>query len=181
MKGHDGVLIGIVESLDEDYGRVYISYPHLAYTPSSPARIAAPMAGKSRGIFFRPEKGDEVLVACEHGDLRRPYVLGALWSKADPPPDTDGSRTDNNQRVIVSRSGHKVIFDDTRGGEKITIVDQAGKRSIVLDGSSIQIKAEVGDVSVEAKGNLALKAGGNLTVEAKQVAIKADLVEIDNT
>lgn len=33
-----------------------------------------------------PEVDDEVLVAFAHGDLRSPYVGGALWNAKDDPP-----------------------------------------------------------------------------------------------
>ena len=49
------------------------------------ARVATMMAGRNRGTWFMPEAGDEVLVAFERGDLRVPYVIGALWNaKARP-------------------------------------------------------------------------------------------------
>ena len=51
------------------------------------ARIVAPMAGGGRGAVFLPEVGDEVLVAFDRDDIRYPYVLGALWSKTDKPPE----------------------------------------------------------------------------------------------
>jgi Type VI secretion system/phage-baseplate injector OB domain len=38
------------------------------------------------GIFFLPDIDDEVLVAFEHGDLRRPVVVGSLWDSEDCPP-----------------------------------------------------------------------------------------------
>ena len=63
-------------------------------------RLATPMGGKDRGLFFRPEVDDEVLVAFEHGDPRRPYVLGALWSKVDPPPADDGKRRRQQLAVL---------------------------------------------------------------------------------
>ena len=38
------------------------------------------MAGPDMGFYALPEKGDQVLVAFEQGDLSQPYVLGSLWT-----------------------------------------------------------------------------------------------------
>ena len=52
-----------------------------------------------------------MLVAFEHGDIRFPYVLGALWNGKDKSPETnqDGK---NNIRVLKSRSGHVIRLND---------------------------------------------------------------------
>ena len=78
----NGIVIGLVTDLadPENLGRVRARYPYLGDEISDWARLVTPMAGKDRGVFFRPEVGDEVLVAFELGDVRRPYVLGSLWS-----------------------------------------------------------------------------------------------------
>ncbi len=56
------------------------------------ARLATMMGGNNRGSWFIPDKDDEVLVAFEGGNPRRPYVVGALWNgKDDPPERMDGS------------------------------------------------------------------------------------------
>jgi uncharacterized protein involved in type VI secretion and phage assembly len=168
--GTNGIVIGVVSDLDdpEGIGRVRVTYPHLNDAPSDWARLVTPMAGADRGVFFRPEVEDEVLIAFEHGDPRRPYVLGSLWSKTDTPPADDGATTDNNWRFIKSRSGHVVRLDDTQGSERIEIVDKDGARKIVIDasGQKIQIVCDRGDVEVTA-------SGGTVRVDAKTVSIKS--------
>lgn len=168
MVTQPGVVIGVVDDLDDPEGlaRVRVTFPHLADEPSNWARLALPMAGPGRGTFFRPEKGDEVLVACEHGDIRQPYVVGALWSKTDQPPDQTGAAADNNVRVIVSRSGHRITLDDTSGSERIQIADHNGKQTVVLDGSSITVQADSGQVTIKASGDVSISAGGNLNLTA---------------
>ena len=37
--------------------------------------------------FFLPEVNDEVLVAFEHGDVSRPFVVGSLWDEAARPDE----------------------------------------------------------------------------------------------
>jgi uncharacterized protein involved in type VI secretion and phage assembly len=177
-----GVVIGLVDDLDDPEGlsRVRVTFPHLADQPSNWARLALPMAGPGRGTFFRPEKGDEVLVACEHGDMRQPYIIGSLWSAADKPPGGTGAAADNNVRVLVSRSGHRITLDDTAGAERIEILDHSGKQAVVIDGSSITIRADAGKVTVTASGDVTVSAGGNLNLTATgTVAISGAQVTIN--
>ena len=56
-------------------GRVRVKFPGLSDSVTSDwAPCAAPMAGPDRGFYALPDKGDQVLVAFEHGDLSQPYV-----------------------------------------------------------------------------------------------------------
>src|SRR5689334_14892537 len=100
MQRENGVVIGIVADLDdpENLGRVRLKLPHLGGELTDWTRLATPMGGKGRGLFCRPEKDDEVLILYEHGDPRRSYVVGSLWSREDRPPDDDGRKVDNNWR-----------------------------------------------------------------------------------
>lgn len=137
-----GVTIATVTNTadPDELGRVKVSYPWLADDAESPwARVATPMAGGGRGIVFRPDAGDEVLVLFEHGDVRFPYIIGSLWNGTDAPPADRGADADNNVRMIQSRSGHKVILDDTDGSEKITVADSTGSHTIELSSDGIVI------------------------------------------
>ena len=54
MQRENGIVIAIVADLDdpEQLGRVRVRYPHLNDQLSDWARLATPMGGKSRGLFF---------------------------------------------------------------------------------------------------------------------------------
>ena len=170
----NGIVIGIVSTLDDDesIGRIKVKYPHLGNVESDWARLSAPFAGPKRGAFFRPEVGDEVLVAFEHNDPRRPYILGSLWSKEDVPPPDDGDKKANNWRFIRSRCGHIILLDDTPGGEKIELIDKDGQRRIVIDSASSPPKISVlsmgGDIEIKAPSGKVLIEADTVTVRANQ-------------
>ncbi len=162
-----GVFVGTVLSNQdrEDLGRVFVKLPELSDAEIGHwARLSVPMAGAGRGFYFVPEVNDEVLVAFEQGDITRPYILGSLWNGQDKPPaqNQDGK---NNLRLIRSRSGHEVRFDDKEGAEKIEIIDQSGDNKITIgkrgddqDSSAIAIQSNQ-DISIEAlKGTIKLNA-----------------------
>jgi uncharacterized protein involved in type VI secretion and phage assembly len=148
-------------------GRVKVSFPWLSENDESQwARIVAPMAGKERGMYFLPEVDDEVLVVFQHGDLRFPCVVGALWNGKDAPPakNDDGK---NNLRVIKSRSGHVITLNDEDGKETVEIVDKTGKNSLVFD-------AAKNTITIASEQDIELKAPkGKLKIEAKEVEIKS--------
>lgn len=188
----NGIIIGLVKDLEDpqNLGRIRVTYPYLGDQLSDWARLVTPMAGKDRGIFFRPEVGDEVLVAFELGDVRRPYILGSLWSAEDTPPPDDGNAKKNNWRFIKSRNGHIVKLDDTEGSEKIEIIGSDGARKIVFDiagkkievtcdSGNVEVSAPAGDVKVEAK-TVSIKASADMTLEATgTMTIKGSQVNIN--
>lgn len=157
-----GVVVGVVTNNQDpdDLGRVKVKLPWLSdLDETNWARIAAPMAGKQRGVYFLPEVDDEVLVAFDHGDVRFPYVLGALWNGNDAPPVTN-SDGKNNIRMIKSRSGHVIKLNDEDGNETIEITDKSQKNSIVIDTSKNTITVTTDkDITLSAsKGTIKLDA-----------------------
>ena len=165
-----GLLVGVVIDLDDPdrLGRVKVSYPELGEAHSDWASLVTLMAGKQRGSVFRPEKGDEVIVGFLQGDMRAPYVLGGVWSTPDPPPADDGHPTDNNWRFITSRSGHVIRFDDTKGAERIEVIDKDGRRRVVLDSANkkITVAADEGDVDVSAPAGTIRLSGRSIELHA---------------
>ena len=179
-----GVTAGIVTgNKDPDkMGRVKVKFPWLSEQNETDwIRMTVFMAGGERGSFFLPEVGDEVLVAFEHGDINRPYVIGALWNGTDGPPETnqDGQ---NNIRKIRSRSGHEIIFNDNKTSmqEKMEIKTKAGHQ-IVLDDSSGQEKIEITDKTSNNKITID-SVQNSINIECQmQLKIKANIAEIEGT
>lgn len=149
------------------------------------ARIASPMAGSGRGMFILPEIGDEVLVAFEHGDIHRPYVLGQLWNGKDKPPGTNskdnknpihGGSSEVNRRGFTTRIGHTMDFDDTDGKGKIMLktagghvlnLDDAGKCcDLTTTGNH---KVEVSDKTKSI--SITSTAGHNVEVDDKSNSV----------
>ena len=105
----------VTDNRDPDgLGRVRVRLAWQAQGSSHWARTAAPMSGSGYGAWFLPEVGDEVLVGAKGGDPALLYVLGMLWSGKAKPPETNADGK-NNLRLIESRSGHQLLFDDTEG------------------------------------------------------------------
>jgi uncharacterized protein involved in type VI secretion and phage assembly len=194
-----GVMVGIVtNNQDPDgMGRVKVRFPWLSDQDESHwARVAAPMAGKERGLYVLPEVDDEVLVAFEHGMAEFPYVLGALWNGKDKPPESN-SDGKNNMRTLKSRSGHIIRLDDTDGAEKIEIIDKSGKNSLVVNtkensititaDADITIKSSKGKLILSGKGveitstdAVKLEASKNMEIKAgPQMTIKGQMVQIN--
>lgn len=185
-----GVAVGIVTNNKdpENAGRVKVKFPTLTEDLESDwVRLAAPMAGADRGFFFVPEIDDEVVVAFEHGDFNRGYIIGVLWNGKDKPPLTAAEAVGGdgkvNKRIVKSRSGHTITLDDTSGAEKIEIIDKTKKNKIVIDSGPGTLTLETtGDVTVQStSGNVTVK-GTNITIEGKaKVELKAPQIEIAAT
>lgn len=178
----------------EGLGRIKIQYPWSSNTNESYwARIVTIMSGNGFGGFFLPEVGDEVLVAFLNGDVDSPVILGSLWNQNNLPPESN-SDGKNNIRVIKSRSGHEIrfddnddgssqkleiksskghliIFDDTAGSEKITLQDSAG--------GSIELDAVANKITIKSTAEIAMEAP-MITIQADSIlTLKGGLVKVN--
>jgi uncharacterized protein involved in type VI secretion and phage assembly len=164
-----GVVVGIVTNNQDpdNMARVRVKFPWLSDDDESWwARIAVPMGGSGRGTYFLPEVDDEVLVAFEHGDVRSPYVVGALWNGKDAPP-TNNSDGKNNIRLIHSRSGHLVRLDDTDGDEKIEVIDKTGGNKITIKSSDNSMKLEcTGKMTLHATAGMEITCDADIKIQA---------------
>ncbi|WP_083745508.1 type VI secretion system tip protein VgrG [Variovorax sp. KK3] len=128
------------------------------------ARVAAADAGDQRGLFFRPEIGDEVLLGFLDEDPRHPVVLGMLHSSAKAAPLRPSN--DNHQKGYTSRSGIALTFDD---GKKSLTLATPGGNTLVLDDDSggITISDRNGNKITMSSQGIAIESATALSLKAK--------------
>lgn len=165
-------------------GRVRVKLPWSPDTGSPGyeawARIATLFAGNKRGSWFIPDVDDEVLVAFEHGDPRRPYVLGGLWNGSDKPDESMDGGGRNYKKAIRSRNGVKITLDDQDGQESLKLETPGGQKITLKDGpGAVTIEDSNGNsVKLETSG-ITVTASAKVTVNASQVAVSAGMVTVD--
>ncbi|MFQ5434550.1 MAG: VgrG-related protein, partial [Anaerolineae bacterium] len=177
-----GVVTAVVTNTDDpqNWGRVKLKFPWMADDAESDwARVVAPGAGPEAGFAALPDVDDEVLVAFDHGDFSRPYVLGGMWNgqhKLPPAVEGAGSGEKPQVRTWQSRTGHLIVMHDnsdnkieitTAGGHTITMDDAGSKLEIATSGGlKITMDDNASKVAVESGSSVELKASGNMKLEA---------------
>lgn len=168
------LLVGIVTDNEdpEGWGRVKVKFPTLTEDHASNwARVVAIGAANARGFDCLPEINDEVLVAFEHGDIHRPYILGGVWNGKDAPPESVQQSVQDGKvrlRTFKTRAGHQIQFidDDPNSGIQIT----------TAGGQQIHLKDSEGSLQITATGNLSLNANGNVAIAAPTISLRAATV-----
>ena len=144
------------------------------------ARLAVLMAGNNRGTWFIPDVDDEVLVAFEAGDPRRPCVVGALWNGSDAPPETMDGAGNNERKTIRSRNGVRITLDDTGGRETLTLETPGGQRVTLQDGpGEIEIRDSNGNSVTLGTAGVTVTAAAKVKVEAGTVEVSAGMVTVN--
>lgn len=148
--------------------RVQIALPWLpGFLPW--ARLASPMGGLLRGMFFVPQVNDEVLVVFNQGDLREPYIVGSLWNTIDRPPSL--SPTDAvTQRKIRTPLGHELSFDEVT--QSVTLTSNTLSK-VTLDPLKSELSTPLGTVTIGTDGSVAIRAATRITLEAPVIELKA--------
>jgi uncharacterized protein involved in type VI secretion and phage assembly len=160
----------------EQQGRVKIVLPWAPGAGGSSysnwARMATFMGGNHRGSWFIPDVNDEVLVAFEGGDPRRPYVVGSLWNGVDAPPESMDSEGNNYRKLLRSRTRVTLTLDDQAGPEQMILETPGGQKLTLHDGTG-------GVVIEDSNGNsVQLEPGGITVTSAAKVTINASAVEV---
>lgn len=163
------------------------------------AKVAMPYMGRKWGHYFLPEKGDQVILVFEDGNIEKPYVIGCI------PRDKDQflkkSANEKNQiKQIQTRNGSRITFWDDEQEEgnkdKITIstandqhqmvFDNENKKITVMDkdkNCSVEMATESGRITLHAEQKLQITVGDSISIEMNgesgSIKIKADKVSVE--
>src|SRR3954447_4538101 len=196
------LVVGVVTNNNdpEQRGRVRVKYLSLSDSEESAwARVATPSTGNERGILMLPQVDEEVIVGFEHGDTRRPIVLGSTFNGKDKPgaelyQNRDGSLAVvskekihlHSKKDFEIKSDQNMIVEITQD-EKVKVSGNATHESTgnnkmkaqqftVEAGSSMTVKGI--SVTVEASASLTLK-GATVDIQASgPVNIKGALINL---
>lgn len=150
-------------------------------------RLATPHAGGGKGMHIIPEKGEEVIVCFEGGDVEKPFVVNSIYSGQ---AKSGGGDADNNIKSFASRSGNKISLDDKAGS--VTVVDKGGNE-LKIDGSgnisltaseSITLTSGQSSISLKKDGTISIKGNKTVEIEGTSDSVKVasmNKVEISGT
>ncbi len=179
-----GVYPAIVTDIvdPDELGRIQVKFPWLGEEGEGVrawATLVSPYAEDDQGFQMLPSVDTQVLVAFEAGDLRRPYIIGATWNGQEALPETPEAA--NNKRLIHTRAGSRLEFDDTDGAAKVTLSMQGGHKLVLDEGASeIELSHSNGCViKFTAGGQIEIQANATVEVTASAVNVHAPVANFD--
>jgi len=149
------------------------------------ATVVTPYADTDQGLRILPEIGSTVVVGFQAGYPDRPYVLGGTWNGVAPMPDEPTD--ENDLRVLRTRSGTRLEFDDTPGAVAVRLSvagpDGPMHRLTLDDGAgTITIESASGaTVTLTADGGVKVDATSTVDISAAMLTVDAEMSTFSGT
>ncbi|MEU6284008.1 phage baseplate assembly protein V [Streptomyces sp. NPDC047028] len=179
----NGVVCGIVtNNLDTGLpprGRVKLAFPWLSPDYESDwAPVVQAGAGPTSGLLWLPQVDDQVLVAFEFGDIRRPYVLGGVASDlaSEAMEAGLGAPAVESELGAVTRRG---MYSPS--GMNLTFTDVAAAPDTPPEMSEITLGSFEGAIGVtinQTDGTVSL-TGGAVSIEAAEFSFKGTRMDFE--
>ncbi|HUC68979.1 MAG TPA: type VI secretion system tip protein TssI/VgrG [Stellaceae bacterium] len=167
------------EEIDVDKeGRILVQfYWDRKKDSSRRIRVVQFWAGKTRGAWFCPRIGDEVLVQYEDGDPDRPICVGSVYNGENTVPTTlPDYKTHSGILTKSSKNSdgyHMFLFDDTAGSERVKLRSQKDLMFKALNNEQRDIlMSQTENIGQNETINVGMgpddlsKGGGNWTLNA---------------
>ncbi len=165
----NGLHIGKVVDFQDDpekQFRVRVNVPAIGDKAVVWARMATLYAGKDRGVFFWPEKDDEVLLGFLNDDPRQAIILGALPSGSNAPHMDLIPKKENNRKGIFLNNGTGLLFDD--GEKALVLVRTKNGNEISFDDENevISMEDQHGNEFLMSKDGIEITSVKDIKIDA---------------
>lgn len=173
----------VTDIVDTDrLSRIQVSFPWLGDGGANVrawATLLTPYADDNQGFVALPEVGTQVVVGFEAGDLHRPYVVGSCWNGREMMPVTPTKP--NDKRLIRTRAGSLLEFDDTQGAVKVTLSTSQGHKVVLDEGSQeLEVTHQGGStLTFTAAGQVQIRATATVEVTASALNVHAPTAVFD--
>lgn len=198
----------VADNKDPDHrGRLKLRIPSVLNNDKTDwAMPCLPFGGYEKmGFFMIPEIGSQVWVEFEEGDINSPIWTGTFWQQeTDVPPEV--KKDEPTTRLLQTRSGHFLQFEDEKNNEKIRLfhkadaelmMDSQGRISIKdASGNALALDAEMNEITIEdcngnrvvmnsrgtsvedASGNRIEMNMGGITIDSTRIVVRGDYVAL---
>jgi uncharacterized protein involved in type VI secretion and phage assembly len=183
----------LADVLDNDdpqgQGRIKVQFKWQcqANDPTEWLRVMSPNAGSgdtgaNRGFHVIPEKGDQVVVAFEEGNIARPVILGSVYHGKSG--DSKGFKN-SNTKGLTSRKGSALSFDDLnhalnlgtnasnfvniKNGQAL-VTAQAGNKVVIQSGASTITLDKEGNISIVGK-NISINGSETIDIQSPKITM----------
>lgn len=133
-----------------------------------------PYGGASeQGFFAIPEVNAGVWIEFEGGNLAYPVWVGTWWSSGERPESATPDK-----KVIKTKSGNKIVLDDTSGSEVIEISDASGSNTLKMDAQAIEITRESNTVKMDGSAIELSRGGMSVKISDTSVTVNGSSLEV---
>jgi len=175
----NGLQLAVVEPFEEDpdgQHRVKVKLPAMNSDENLLwARLTSMDSGPERGVMFRPEAGDEVVLGFLNDDPRQPIILGSVHGSVNAPPYpvTDV----NEKKGFLSREQIKLEFDDD--AMTVLIETPGGNKLFMEDETGITIECKNGNKLVMDDAGVTIESAKDVTVDGKNITITGTKIDVN--
>jgi len=168
-------LADVIDNDDpQGHGRIKVKFKWECYTNDVTEwlRVLSPNAGtgdtgKNRGFHVIPEKGDQVVIAFEEGNVARPVVMGSVYHGKSG--DSSGFKN-SNTKGLTYRKGSALTFDDLN--HALNMGTSAANFINIKNGQAL-LTAQAGNKIViqSGKSTITMDKEGNIDISGEHISI----------
>ena len=150
-------------------GRIRVQFHWMEKEEKTPwLRMTSQHSGNGKGVFFIPEKGEEVIVGFEGDSPVKPYVIGTVYNSKNK---TEFSNAENDIKTIQTRSGNKIVMNDKEGS--VYLEDKDGNQMKFDGKGKIDVKANESITLTCGESKIEMKKDGTINITGKEITVNA--------